>query len=116
MKKLLREHQPINDYELALKLQLAGLMPDLVPQDERDAAIAMLWRQQQPDGGWSTRRMSDLMKWHETMDPKVVEMIQAEPDAASPASDPYMTAFAIVLLRESGMPATTRASSAASHG
>ena len=106
MKKFLREHEPVNDYELALKLQLAALMPDLVPQDVRDAATAMLWRQQQPDGGWSTRRMSDLMKWHETMDPKVVAMIQAEPDAANPASDPYMTAFAIVLLRESGVPAS----------
>jgi squalene-hopene/tetraprenyl-beta-curcumene cyclase len=105
MRKFLREHEPVNDYELALKLQLSALMPDIVPPTLRDAATAMLWRQQQPDGGWSTRRMSDLMKWHETMDPKVVTMIQGEPDAASPASDPYMTAFAIVLLRESGVPA-----------
>ena len=106
MKKFLREHEPVNDYELALKLQLAALLPDLVPPPVRDAATAMLWRQQQPDGGWSTRRMSDLMKWHETMDPKVVAMIEAEPDAANPASDPYMTAWAIVLLRESGVPAS----------
>jgi squalene-hopene/tetraprenyl-beta-curcumene cyclase len=105
MKKFLHEHEPVNDYELALKLQLSVLMPDLVPPPLRDTATAMLWRQQQPDGGWSTRRMSDLMKWHETMDPKVVAMIQGEPDAASPASDPYMTAWAIVLLRESGVPA-----------
>ena len=102
MKKFLREHQPVNDYELAMKLRLATLMPELVPQAQRDEAAAMLWRQQQPDGGWSTRRMSDLMKWHEKMDPQVVAMIRGEPDAASPASDPYMTAFAIVLLRESG--------------
>ena len=105
MKKFLHEHEPVNGYELALKLQLAVLMPDIVPPPVRAAATAMLWRQQQPDGGWSTRRMSDLMKWHETMDPKVVAMIQEEPDAASPASDPCMTAFAIVLLRESGVPA-----------
>ena len=105
MKKFLHAHEPLNDYELALKLQLSALMPDLVPPPVRDAATAMLWRQQQPDGGWSTRRMSDLMKWHETMDPLVVTMIQGEPDAASPGSDPYMTAFAIVLLRESGVPA-----------
>jgi squalene-hopene/tetraprenyl-beta-curcumene cyclase len=119
MKKRLREHQPVSDYELALKLQLAALMPDIVPQDVRDAATAMLWRQQQPDGGWSTRRMSDVMnwrqeifppsekyKWTEAMDPQVVALIQNEPDAASPGSDPYMTAFAIVLLRESGVPAS----------
>jgi squalene-hopene/tetraprenyl-beta-curcumene cyclase len=118
IKKYLREHQPINDYELALKLQLANLMPELVSKEEREAAIAMLWGKQLPNGGWSTRRMSDLMKWRlevhpatsrqawkEAMDPTVVKLIQNLPDAANPGSDPYMTAFAIVLLRESGVPA-----------
>jgi len=106
MKKYLRNHVPINDYEHAVKLQLAGLMPDLVSQEQRDISIAMLWNQQLADGGWSTRRMSELMSWHRKMDPKVVSMIQAEPDAASPESDPYMTAFAIVLLREANIPET----------
>jgi squalene-hopene/tetraprenyl-beta-curcumene cyclase len=119
IKKFLREHRPINDYELALKLQLANLMPDLVAKEERQAALAMLWRKQQPDGGWSTRRMSDLLKWRleahpptqrqpwkEAMDPAVVALIKGLPDAANPGSDPYMTAFAIVLLRESGVPAS----------
>jgi squalene-hopene/tetraprenyl-beta-curcumene cyclase len=119
IKKMLREHQPINDYELALKLQLANLLPELVSQEEREAVIAMLWRKQLPDGGWSTRRMSDLLKWRlevhppserqpwkEAMDPTVVALIQNLPDAANPGSDPYMTAFAIVLLRESGVPAS----------
>ena len=104
MKKFLREHEPVNDYELALKLQLAALMPELVPPPQRDAATTMLWRLQQPDGGWSTRRMSPVMKWHEAVDAETIAMLAAEPDAASPASDPYMTAFAIVLLRESGVP------------
>ena len=31
MKTWLREHEPISDYERALKLQLAVLMPELVP-------------------------------------------------------------------------------------
>ena len=119
MKKRLRDHQPVSDYELAMKLRLASLMPELVPDEVRAAATAMLWRQQQPDGGWSTRRMSDVMnwrqeafpptekyKWTEAMDPQVVALIQGEPDAANPGSDPYMTAFAIVLLRESGVPAS----------
>ena len=35
IKKFMREHQPINDYELALKLQLANLMPELVSKEER---------------------------------------------------------------------------------
>lgn len=119
IKKFLHQHQPLNDYELALKLQLANLMPELVSKDERAAAIAMLWQKQLPDGGWSTRRMSDLLKWRvevhpptqsrpwkEAMDPTVVALIRNLPDAANPGSDPYMTAFAIVLLRESGVPAS----------
>jgi squalene-hopene/tetraprenyl-beta-curcumene cyclase len=121
IKKYLREHQPLNDYELALKLQLANLSPGLVSKEEREAAVAMLWRKQLPDGGWSTRRMSDLLKWRvevhppterqpwkEAMDPTVVALIQNLPDAANPGSDPYMTAFAIVLLRESGVPASDK--------
>src|SRR6185369_619740 len=32
IKKFLYDHRPINDYELALKLQLANLMPELVAQ------------------------------------------------------------------------------------
>jgi squalene-hopene/tetraprenyl-beta-curcumene cyclase len=121
IKKFLREHPPLNDYELALKLQLANLAPDLVSKEEREAAIAMLWKKQLPDGGWSTRRMSDLLKWRvevhppterqpwkEAMDPTVVKLIQNLPDAANPGSDPYMTAFAVVLLRESGVPASDK--------
>lgn len=105
MKSWLGKHEPISDWEHALKLQLALLMPDVVSTTQREASIAMLWRQQLPDGGWSTRRMSDLMKWHVKMDPVVLDLIRSEPDAASPGSDAYMTAFAIVLLRESGTPA-----------
>ena len=101
----LSQHSPISDYEHAVQLQLGGLMPDVISQEQRAASIAILWRQQRPDGGWSTRRMSDLMSWHKKMDPKVVTMIQSEPDAASPESDPYMTAYAIVLLREAGVSA-----------
>jgi squalene-hopene/tetraprenyl-beta-curcumene cyclase len=117
MKKRLREHHPVSDYERAMKLQLAGLMPDLVPSEVRESAKAMLWRQQLPDGGWSLRRMSDIAGWRqeafpaterqnwiEVMDPTVRGLIENEPDAGNPGSDPYMTAFAIVLLRESGVP------------
>jgi hypothetical protein len=42
IKKFLREHRPINDYELALELQLANLQPELVSKEERAAAIAVL--------------------------------------------------------------------------
>jgi squalene-hopene/tetraprenyl-beta-curcumene cyclase len=106
MQRYLQAHAPINDFELALKLELAASMPSLVPETMKQAAIAMLWRQQQTDGGWSTRRFSDIMKWHAQVDAEVATMLRSEPDADSPGSDAYMTATAIVLLREVGIPAS----------
>jgi hypothetical protein len=36
----------------------------------------------------------------------LVDTLRSKPDADQPGSDAYMTAFAIVLLREAGVPAT----------
>ena len=108
LKVFLRESKPRNDYERALKLELATLMPELVTKEEREAAMTMLWQKQQADGGWSTRRMSDTHNWHTPMSEKVLQLIESQPDAANPGSDAYMTAFAIVLLRENGVPASDK--------
>jgi squalene-hopene/tetraprenyl-beta-curcumene cyclase len=40
------------------------------------------------------------------MSDTVVKLITGLPDAEKPESDAYMTAFAIVLMRQSGVPAT----------
>jgi squalene-hopene/tetraprenyl-beta-curcumene cyclase len=106
MKQWLRTAMPKNDYDRVLKLQLAHYMPDLVPRAERDAALALLSSKQHADGGWSTRDMSELHDWHYKMSDTVVKLITGLPDAANPQSDAYMTAFAIVLMRQSGVPAT----------
>jgi squalene-hopene/tetraprenyl-beta-curcumene cyclase len=102
-KAALRGHQPRNDYERVLQLQLAVVMPELVPQATRDAAVAVLDRHQQADGGWSTRSMSPIADWGPIL-PNNVAYLEREPDADHPASDAYMTSFAIILLRESGVP------------
>lgn len=104
MKSYLRQYQPRNDYERALKLKLASVMPELVIKAEIEEAIAMLRRQQQPDGGWSTRRMSEGSTWSIGKTRRIDELLKSEPDAYAPGSDPYMTALAIVLLRESNIP------------
>jgi squalene-hopene/tetraprenyl-beta-curcumene cyclase len=106
MKSFLRDAKPRNDYECALRLQLAALMPELVGPEERAAATAMLWQKQQPDGGWPMRRMSDVRNWRTPMSDRVIALIESQPDAAEPGSDPYMTGLAIVLLRGSGVPAS----------
>lgn len=106
MKSWLRTSTPKNDYDRVLRLQLAHYMPELVPQAEREEALALLASKQHADGGWSTRDMSALYDWHVKMSDTVVKLITGLPDAAKPESDAYMTAFAIVLMRQSGVPAS----------
>lgn len=104
MKTWLRTAEPKNDYDRVLKLQLAHYLPDVVPQAERDAALALLSSKQHSDGGWSTRDMSALQDWHFKMSDTVVKLITGLPDAAKPESDAYMTALAIVLMRQNDVP------------
>lgn len=106
MKSYLRNAEPKNDFDRVLKLQLAHYLPDLVPQSERTAALALLSSKQHADGGWSTRDMSALDDWHYEISDFVRNLVTNLPDAAKPESDTYMTALAIVLMRQSDIPAS----------
>lgn len=101
LKQALKSHAPRNDYEIALKLQLASFWPELVSDQERSQAVQMLWSKQHDDGGWSTRQMSEPTNWRDEVPDHIVELLQQRPEE----SDPYMTAFAIILLRGEGVPA-----------
>jgi squalene cyclase len=79
-------------------------MPDLVSQTQRDSALSLLSSKQHADGGWSLRDMSALSDWHFKMSDTVVKLVSGLPDAAKPESDAYMTAFAVVLMRQSNIP------------
>lgn len=104
MKEWLRSTAPKNDFDRILKIQLAHYLPELVPQPEREAALALLSSKQHSDGGWSTRDMSPINDWHFEMSPTVLNLIKNLPDAVRPESDAYMTALAIVLFRQSDVP------------
>ncbi|MEQ1748255.1 MAG: hypothetical protein ABL974_02450 [Prosthecobacter sp.] len=104
LKSWLRAPGIKNDFDRVLRLQLAHYMPDLVPQTERDAALVLLSSKQHTDGGWSTRDMSALNDWHFEMSEYVTNLITNLPDAANPESDAYMTALAIVLMRQNNVP------------
>lgn len=106
LKQWLRTAPPKNDFDRVLKLQLAHYLPELVPQSDRAAALALLASKQHSDGGWSTRDMSPVDDWHFEMSPKVLDLIKSLPDAARPASDAYMTSLAIVLMRQDDVPAS----------
>lgn len=93
-----------NDFDRVLRLQLAHYLPELVPPTERATALTLLSSKQHSDGGWSTRDMSSLKDWHFEMSDYVTNLITKLPDAAKPQSDAYMTALAIVLMRQSDVP------------
>lgn len=106
LKSWLQTTTPKNDFDRVLKLQLAHYMPELVSQAERDSSLELLTSKQHADGGWSTRDMSPILAWHFEMSPAVVKLIESLPDADRPESDAYMTALAIVLMRQSDVTAT----------
>ncbi|MFN0075569.1 MAG: hypothetical protein ACKVY0_03745 [Prosthecobacter sp.] len=108
LKAWLRQPVLKNDFDRVLRLQLAHYMPDLVPPAERDAALTLLSSKQHADGGWSTRDFSALNDWHFEISDYVRDLITNLPDAAKPESDAYMTALAIVLMRQSDIPATDK--------
>lgn len=100
--------QPVlkNDFDRVLRLQLAAHLPELVPQTERETALKLLSSKQHAYGGWSTRDFSALHDWHFEISDAVARLITSLPDAAQPESDAYMTAMGIILMRESGVPAS----------
>lgn len=106
MKTWLRQPELKNDFDRVLRLQLAHYMPELVTQADRDTALALLSSKQHADGGWSTRDMSALKDWHFEISEFVTNLITNLPDAAKPESDAYMTALAIILMRQSNVPAS----------
>ena len=105
MKAFLVGTRPRNDYERALRIGLASSLAELVPKETRESDVAMLWEKQHGDGGWCTRDMSDTRNWRTPVSDTVIKLIERLPDASNPQSNPYMTAQAIILLRESGVPA-----------
>jgi squalene-hopene/tetraprenyl-beta-curcumene cyclase len=106
LKEWLKSAPPKNDFDRILKLQLATYFPECVTPAERENAMAILTAKQHEDGGWSTRDMSDVKDWHYVMSPKVLTLINGLPDAAKPESDAYMTALAIVLMRQNDVTAS----------
>lgn len=106
MKSWLRTAQPKNDFDRILHLQLSHYMPELVSRADRDAALALLSSKQHADGGWSTRDMSALNDWHFKISDTVAKLVTGLPDAAKPESDAYMTALAVVMMRQNNIPAS----------
>lgn len=106
LKQWLKTAPPRNDFDRVLRLRLHQLMPELVSDKDREEAIQLLTSKQHTDGGWSTRDMSAVDDWHFEISEQVRKLIHGMPDASKPESDAYMTALAIVLLRQADVPAS----------
>jgi squalene-hopene/tetraprenyl-beta-curcumene cyclase len=106
LKQWLKTAQPKNDFDRVLRLRLHNIMPELVSDKDREEAIQLLTSKQHTDGGWSTRDMSAVDDWHFEVSAQVRKLINGMPDASKPESDAYMTALAIVLLRQADVPAS----------
>jgi squalene-hopene/tetraprenyl-beta-curcumene cyclase len=106
LKSWLQTAPPKNDFDQVLKLQLGHYFPELVPEAEQVVSLELLTSKQHTDGGWSTRDFSSIDAWHFEMSPTVVKLIENLPDASQSESDAYMTALAIVLMRQSDIPAS----------
>jgi squalene-hopene/tetraprenyl-beta-curcumene cyclase len=106
LRQYLRETTPPHDYGRTLLLWAAARMPDLLPAAQKSELIAMLRKHQHADGGWSLRTFSEPEKWGGGN--RAIKL-RNEPDFATPASDGHMTGLAIIVLRETGIPASDAA-------
>lgn len=102
LKKYLRTAPPPHDYSRVLLLWTAARIPDLIDQSQKAELVEMVWKHQRPDGGWSIRSFAAPEAWGKG---NRADRLKAEPDIGSPASDGHQTGLAVIVLRESGVPA-----------
>lgn len=102
LKKYLRTESPPHDYSRVLLLWTAARVPDLIDSSQKAALAEMIWKHQRPDGGWSIRTFAAPEAWGKG---NRAERLKSEPDFANPASDGHQTGLAVIVLRESGVPA-----------
>ena len=103
LKTYLRTEPPPHDYGATLLLWANSRLPGLVDDARKQELIAMLFKQQRDDGGWSIRTFSSPEKWGKGNREK---KLKDEPEFSAPPSDGHMTGLAIIVLREAGVPAT----------
>lgn len=102
LKTYLRTETPPHDYGRVLLLWTASRIPDLLDQERKQELINMLWSHQRNDGGWSIRTFAAPEAWGSG---NRAEKLRSEPDFDNPASDGHQTGLALIVLRESGVPA-----------
>ncbi|MBS0205214.1 MAG: hypothetical protein JSS49_20105 [Planctomycetes bacterium] len=103
LKKYLLTEVPPHDYGRLLLLWAAARMPGLLDDKQKSELIAMVWKHQRDDGGWSIRTFAAPEAWGKG---NRAGRLNAEPDRDNPSSDGHQTGLAVIVLRESGIPAS----------
>lgn len=109
LKTFLQKTEPPHDYGKLILLWTAVRYPDLISAEKKKTLVEMVKQQQLPDGGWSIRTFATPEAWGRG---NRASKLRAEPefDKSSQTwknltSDGHQTGLAILVLRESGVPA-----------
>ena len=102
LKKYLLTTPPRQDYDRTLLLWSAARLPGLIDEAKKKELTEIIFKNQRPDGGWSIRTFGAPDQWGNG---GRAEKLKGEPEFKDPPSDGHQTGLAIILLRESGIPA-----------
>ncbi|MFP6604623.1 MAG: hypothetical protein VB862_18975 [Pirellulaceae bacterium] len=97
-----KETPPAHDYARLLLLWVSARLPDVMTAAERAETIQMIFKHQQPDGGWSMRTFATPETWGAG---GRAGKLRAELEFKDPPSDGHQTGLALVVLREAGISA-----------
>ena len=93
---------PAHDYARLLRLWVSTRLAGVLTAVERRETLKMLFRHQQPDGGWSMRTFATPEAWGSG---GRAAKLRAEPEFKTTPSDGHQTGLVLVVLRDAGISA-----------
>ncbi len=102
LKRYLRNTPPPHDYGRVLLLWASTRLSGFLNPDEAREIRDLIWSRQRSDGGWSIRSFAEPEQWGRG---NRGGKLRGEPEFSDPPSDGHMTGLAILVLRDSGVPA-----------
>lgn len=102
LKAYLRTTPPPHDYGRLLLLWTSTRLSGLLDEKQTQQLIGTVWKHQREDGGWSIRTFAAPEEWGGGNRAK---KLRAEPEFNDPPSDGHQTGLAVLVLRDSGVPA-----------
>ena len=97
-----KETPPPHDYARLLLLWVSTRMPGVLTPAERTKALEMVFKHQQPDGGWSIRTFATPETWGSG---GRAAKLKAEAEFKDPPSDGHQTGLVLLVLRDAGISA-----------